>query len=52
MEKLLLKIPEAAELVGLGRSKLYELMPARRRMPANVPGSDPRAKPLHNRHTR
>ncbi len=28
MEKLLLKVPEAAELVGLGRSKLYELMKA------------------------
>ncbi len=28
MEKLLLKVPEAAELVGLGRSKLYELMQA------------------------
>ena len=28
VEKLLLKVPEAAELVGLGRSKLYELMQA------------------------
>jgi excisionase family DNA binding protein len=28
LEKLLLKVPEAAELVGLGRSKLYELMQA------------------------
>lgn len=26
MDKLLLKVSEAAELVGLGRSKLYELM--------------------------
>lgn len=26
MEKLLLRIPEAAELVGLGRSKIYELI--------------------------
>ncbi len=25
MEKILLKIPEAAELIGLGRSKAYEL---------------------------
>jgi excisionase family DNA binding protein len=28
VEKLLLKVPEAAELCGLGRSKLYELMQA------------------------
>jgi excisionase family DNA binding protein len=26
MEKLLLKIPEAAEVVGLGQSKVYELI--------------------------